>query len=78
MAACKSCGASILWAKTDTGKSMPVDAEPTDDGNVLLYRTPRGLQAVVMGARTEPDPRASRHHTHFETCPQAQEHRRNR
>lgn len=31
---CKSCRARIIWFKTDSGKSMPVDAdtvEPEDD-----------------------------------------------
>lgn len=76
MAVCRSCGATILWAKTDTGKSMPLDAEPDSAGNVLLYRTPRGLQAVVMGKTVAPDPRASVHQSHFATCPFASEHRK--
>lgn len=34
---CRSCGAEIYWAKTEAGKLMPVDAEPAEDGNCVLY-----------------------------------------
>jgi hypothetical protein len=73
---CRSCGANVLWAKTDLGKSMPVDPEPVPDGNVELYRTPKGLQVVVHGKEFTPDPRATVHKSHFATCPNAQRHRR--
>lgn len=73
---CRSCGADVLWAKT--GKSMPIDPEPVEDGNVLLYRTPQGLRVVVMSKGDHPDPGASRHTTHFATCPNAARHRRRR
>lgn len=73
---CRSCGADVLWAKTDAGKSMPLDPEPVDDGNVLLYRTPEGLRAVVMSKGDHVPDNASRHKTHFATCPNAERHRR--
>lgn len=25
---CRSCGAAVLWVETDSGKRMPLDAEP--------------------------------------------------
>lgn len=36
MSACKACGAAIKWARTTNDKSIPVDAEPNPDGNVVL------------------------------------------
>jgi DNA modification methylase len=32
--ACRSCGAEIRWARTFTGKLMPLDAAPNPAGNV--------------------------------------------
>lgn len=45
---CRSCAAPIIWAVTTNGKFMPVDAYPTDDGNVeLVDGTPP--RAIVHG-----------------------------
>lgn len=30
---CRSCGASIVWLKTEAGKNMPVDADTVDEGD---------------------------------------------
>jgi hypothetical protein len=69
---CSSCGASIIWAETAKGKRMPVDARPSEGGNILLEQRP-GLaplvdvrSGVVEGGRF----------SHFATCPQASKHRR--
>ncbi len=35
---CASCDAEIIWAKSVTGKSMPVDPEPIEGGNIVLVR----------------------------------------
>lgn len=37
MAQCRSCNAEIVWGTTRNGVAMPLDAEPTDEGNALLY-----------------------------------------
>lgn len=37
LAQCRSCNALIIWGRTRNDVSMPVDAEPTDDGNVLIH-----------------------------------------
>lgn len=73
---CSSCGAPILWARTAKGKQMPIDAEPTADGNVLLH--PGGRLAVVNGPLEVLRLRAvgtALHLSHFVTCPNAAEHR---
>ena len=81
MSRCKSCGAQIVWVKTDSGKRMPVDAEPSEDGNVFVaddgpLRT--GCLVIVLGQPdllTDPD---VRHKSHFATCPDADSHRSKR
>lgn len=40
MSSCRVCPASIVWAVTVNGKAIPVDAEPSPDGNVRLTARP--------------------------------------
>ena len=35
MSKCRSCGADIVWVKTQQGKNMPIDAE-TDNGDTIF------------------------------------------
>lgn len=62
----KSCGARIIWAITEKGKAMPVDAKA--EARITLE------PALLPDAR--PDVRFVRTHTsHFATCPNAAGHR---
>jgi len=36
-AKCRSCGAEIVWLKTSTGKSMPVDTESVVDEAATIF-----------------------------------------
>jgi hypothetical protein len=41
MSACRSCGAGVLWAETQSGKRVPLDVElcdPTDKGAQIVAR----------------------------------------
>lgn len=77
MARCNSCGAKIIWAVTPKGARIPVDAIPTEDGNLVLEEHRGQLVACVVGQ--EPGLFASpRHKSHFATCPHASQHRRPR
>lgn len=38
MGTCRSCGASVIWAKTAKGKSMPLEAVPPSEGNVRVNK----------------------------------------
>lgn len=72
---CKSCGASIIWAKTINGKSIPLNADPVDFGNVALIN---GV-AHVLGPSKKNDPgfaTTNRYHSHFGTCPNSVFHRK--
>jgi hypothetical protein len=83
---CRSCGTAIFWAQNDaTGKSMPVDAEPSENGNVQLYDRGGSIVARVLGAERAQRIRDAAWalngtHTlrtsHFATCAQADQWRK--
>jgi hypothetical protein len=67
---CRSCQAWVIWADTEAGNRMPVDARPTPLGSVEL-RVPRGRRtplAVVVpeGNRVG---RTDLRMPHHATCP---------
>lgn len=61
---CRSCGAEIIWAVTENGRKMPVDAQPTTSGNLILEPGNPPLARYVA-------PWAGQHVSHFATCPGA-------
>lgn len=73
---CRYCGGSVLWARTPTGKSMPVDLEPVDLGNVRIVEGADGYLAIVTVPAMIPE--GERYRSHFATCPKAREARRPR
>lgn len=89
MATCRGCNAKIVWAVTEHGKSMPVDAEPDDDGNVIFLAGRRGVgphgpvplvKVLPADGQLELVEDASidgrRYMPHFATCPKRDEFRR--
>ena len=91
-ARCRSCGARIVWARTHSGRRIPLDAVPDskrgnvvlDGGRALVFASAEAAareiserQAVrAMPARSERP--VSQHTAHFATCPDAARHRRAR
>ena len=85
-ASCRSCGAAIEWVHTTQGRTMPIDATPVSDGNVVLT----GRMTKSDGGVTRPEVRVEtagtaglfetgdRYVAHFTTCPQADTWRRDR
>lgn len=85
---CRSCGAPILWVVTENGKRMPLDAEPTEAGKVIIRMGGRGLPADAELAHVETkeetearlkarEPAArTAFMPHHATCPQGREWRR--
>lgn len=69
MSVCRSCGAPIVWVKTERGKRMPIDLLP------YTGHDPRGLFVIVrdVAIACPPDayPGAELFRSHFSTCPQA-------
>jgi hypothetical protein len=71
--ACRSCGASIIWAKTANGGLMPVDVTSVEGGNVDLDRVRTGFARATVVAS---DAGVFRYVSHFATCPDAAKHRK--
>lgn len=75
MSTCRSCGAEILWAITEKGKPMPLDAAPVEaadarQGLFEIAHTGEGTFAIP----SRPVP--ARFVSHFATCPNADSHRK--
>ena len=80
MSRCKSCTAEVFWARTASGKLIPIDAEPVEGGNVhVVTRRVDGTPATVRVAKEElVHPGYDTYVSHFATCPSANEHRSKR
>jgi hypothetical protein len=57
---------------TVSGKNIPLDPDPVDNGNILLHAD--GVAEYVKKGLVQPD--APKHVSHFATCPHAKQHRR--
>jgi hypothetical protein len=83
VANCRSCGAPLTWAITENDKKIPVDSDPSPDGNITLTRED-GLDdrgKPILRARVFPHSGATPEgavlfKSHFATCPDASGHRR--
>ena len=64
---CRSCGANIYWLEnTRTGKVAPIDAQPSEKGNIAIDL--EGMQYDVVPA---PSRKVMLRTNHFMTCPSA-------
>ncbi|MGW1182991.1 hypothetical protein ACWD7Y_05175 [Streptomyces drozdowiczii] len=55
---CRSCRARICWALTTAnGRRQPVDAEPTEAGNLAVMQGPDGLLYVRSITKDRPEVR---------------------
>lgn len=72
MAACRSCGAPVVWKRTPKGKPIPLDPNPVDNGNIVVdgntAEVVGPLEAIARGA-------GQLYVSHFATCPDANHHR---
>jgi hypothetical protein len=67
--ACGSCNAPVVFARTKNGKTTPVNAEPSDDGNIrLTYINGRPFADVVSAARLAAGVSEPLRTSHFATC----------
>jgi hypothetical protein len=64
IATCKSCGASIIWAETPAGKPAPLDAKV----EMMMWCFMRHGKPFCRSVRV--------HKSHFATCPNADQHRK--
>ena len=65
MAYCKSCGANIVWSKTEAGKAAPLNQPP--EKRFIMFIKPDGCEYVKMVETWV---------SHFATCPDANQHRK--
>lgn len=69
---CKSCGATIIWVQTESGKGMPCDAKPIpyreDPAGSLTLITSEGK---VVKAKPDATSDTFGYVSHFATCPHA-------
>ena len=79
-ATCRSCGAPILWVRTERDKRMPLDAAPvpaTAQRGTFVLRDKGSAEGPLAIAATPAQlPGEVYYVSHFSTCPQAAEHRR--
>jgi hypothetical protein len=76
---CSSCSAPIFWGQLPSRKSMPVNAEPSADGNVRLVDRKGSVLAFVLTGDELARARAAGDRlrtSHFADCPAAAKHRR--
>lgn len=71
---CRSCDAAIIWARTAGGRAMPVDAEPSVDGNLILVGDV--AEHVSADQQSALFDGGDRYTSHFSTCPQAKSWRK--
>lgn len=62
---CRSCGAEIIWAHTEDGNRMPLDAKPSR--RAVVRQRPEELVEMRI---------VNTYQSHFATCPSASAHRR--
>jgi hypothetical protein len=74
---CRSCGALLYMAISEkSGKAMPINAEPAEHGNVLMFVREGQLYARVLKAGEQVEQGRRRWLAHFTNCPQATQWRR--
>ena len=75
-AKCRSCGAEIIWCKTTSGKSMPVDVAPAKGGTIEIVDGIAEIAGEVKRDQSDAGLVPFLHKSHFATCPDAAKHRR--
>ncbi len=74
---CRSCHAAIYWVTWEvSGKSMPVDAQPSPDGTVVVAHRPSTNQLIAEKYYAPKHQGRKRYTSHFATCPNSKSHRR--
>lgn len=78
---CSSWNARVIWTETVHGKRMPVDATPRQDGNIRLERRQERDGDTIVAHYDQPtllgdSGSEQRYVSHFTTCPQSKEWRK--
>lgn len=70
---CRSCKAKIVFLTMESGRQMPVDAEPHENGNIWIGEDGVGR---VVGKGDHTTVAAPLYISHFATCPMAKAYRK--
>lgn len=62
---CSMCGELIMMVRTSKGSVMPINKQPSHDGNIVID----GGIARVLRKGEETDANIDRYVSHFATCP---------
>lgn len=73
MSKCRSCGAKIIWAETEGGSRVPLDAKPLKRYVLKEIETGIGETDIVEVPVVE---LRSTYVSHFVTCPDADKFRK--
>ncbi len=73
---CRSCDAPIIWAVTTREQLMPVDADPSTDGNVELVTRQLNVAPLAIVHAQPPLGAGPLRMPHHATCPDAAKWRR--
>lgn len=77
MSRCRSCDAPLRWARTEKGRRIPLDPDPyTGPEPAGLFVIRDGDLAVAVPR--DAFPHEPHYRSHFATCPNAAQHRRDR
>ena len=76
MSTCRSCGAEILWARTPSGKAMPLDAVPNLAGEAILVNDIVQVSRALADAAIDAGRADDVYIVHWATCPNAKAHRK--
>ena len=76
VAHCRSCNARIIWTKGSTGRANPVDAEPSEKGNIQILAEGTAVYLKADEAEAARQRGEKLHLSHFATCPNAAKHRK--
>ena len=60
---CRGCHAPLRWARTESGKAIPLDPEPVPDGNIVV--TDSGIAHFLRATEMAT---SERYVSHFSTC----------
>lgn len=76
---CRDCSTSIIWVITATGRSMPLDATPRQNGNLVLREPadPRDAPSVVSRSSAKLEEQSGPLYvSHAKDCPVPAQQRR--
>ena len=76
LANCRTCGAQIIWATTEAGRAMPLNAVPSRTGSILLLRGSLCRVLPSIEAESTKGAEGVLYVSHFATCPNAASHRK--